>query len=260
MKKEEEFLTIDHWQPFFTRMAQAVSDIIGDYYRSPIEVESKNDDSPVTIADRKTETRLRELILEKYPDHGILGEEYGDHNPGADFRWILDPIDGTKSFIAGVPLFGTLIALAYQGVPRVGLIYQPITGEFMIGDSHKTIFNDRQVKLRTPADLSEATVLATDCSDIEHYQNLDAFHRLIKQAGMHRTWGDCYGYMLVAAGLADVMIDPIMSPWDINALVPIIEGAGGVITDYQGKDVLKGNSSVAAHESIHAQVIEILNS
>ena len=223
----------------------------GDFLRplaadSGLAVETKADNSPVTAADRGAEELLRGLIARKFPDHGIIGEELGPDRPDAEWVWMLDPIDGTKSFITGVPLWGTLIALLHRGQPVLGAIHQPLLGQLLVGDGTTTTLNDRPVRCRPARRLEDSTVLTSDPFNPGKHQNGAAFQKLISRARIVRTWGDCYGYLLVAIGRADVMLDPIMNPWDIAALVPVIRGAGGVITDWQGRAPYPAESTVAA--------------
>jgi len=229
------------------------------YYRKPLAVESKADESPVTRADKEAEKRMRELISSEFPEHGIMGEEFGLHQPDAAWRWVLDPIDGTKSFIHGSFMFGTLIALLKDGEPVLGVINFPALKQFMIGDNKRTLLNGEPVAVRKTTQLSDATLLATDHLDMARHQNGAAFDKLAAQVKLYRSWGDCYGYYLLAGGYADIMIDPVMSPWDTMALIPVIQGAGGIITDYQGKSAASGNSVIAAHADLHGEVIRLLN-
>ncbi len=245
---------------FLKYLAAESGKIIRPYFRSKISVEQKADNSPVTIADRKTEERLRDLIMKQFPGHGIIGEEFGETNPGAEYRWVLDPIDGTKSFISGALSFGTLIALVHNGQSIIGAFNQPILNELLIGDGSTTRLNDSIVKVRQCESLSDAVLLTTDHLHFERYQRREPFEELIRKVKMYRNWGDCYGYYLLSTGFADVMIDPIMNLWDTAALVPIVRGADGTITDYHGSDPMKGGSIVAAVPGIHAEVILILNS
>lgn len=246
--------------PFIKHLASGSGKIIKRYYRVPINVDTKEDDSPVTIADKKAEEFLRETIMKEFPDHGIIGEEFGETNPDADYKWVLDPIDGTKSFISGTPLFGTLIALLKNSNPILGAINFPILDELLIGDNITAALNDKSVKVRNRTGISEAVLLTTDIKSYERYQSRKALDNLISKVKMLRGWGDCYGYYLVASGYADIMIDPIMSVWDTMALIPVIRGAGGIITDFKGNDPVKGTSIVAASPDIHSKVIEVLNS
>ncbi len=233
--------------------------VIKKYFRTSLNIESKADNSPVTIADKKSEEIMRELITKYFPDHGILGEEFGEQNKNAEYKWILDPIDGTKSFIHGMITFGTLIALTRNGNPILGVVNQPVTGELLIGDNNKANLNGELVNVSENNSLDSALLLTTDYLNVEKSQDIEKFSRLMHKVKLMRTWGNCYGYYLVATGKADIMIDPIMSIWDSAALIPIIRGAGGIITDYQGNDPMNGDSIVAASKNLHSTVIDILN-
>ncbi len=247
------------FKSFAKLLAEESGKIIRNYYRTSFAIENKSDASPVTIADQKAEDVLRQIILKEFPEHGILGEEFGEHKPEAEYKWVLDPIDGTKSFICGTVTFGTLIALLKNDQPILGVINQPILNEFLIGDNNSAELNGTKVHVRNCVQLSEAVLLTTDHLNIDKYQNLEKFEKLIRSVKLYRNWGDCYGYYLLATGYADIMIDPIMSTWDTMALIPIVKGAGGIITDYQGNDPLKGNSIIASSHGIHSQVLKILN-
>ena len=248
------------YRPFITELAHQSGDFIRPFFGSAdLVVETKSDASPVTVADRGAEELMRKLINARFPTHGIIGEELGSERPDAEFVWMLDPIDGTKSFITGVPLWGTLIALLHRGQPVLGVIHQPILKQLMIGDGTTTTLNDRPVRVRSTARIEDATLLTSDPFNPSKYQNGDAFTALRQRAKLVRTWGDCYGYLLVAAGLADVMLDPIMNPWDIAALVPVIRGAGGIISDWNGGAPYPAESTVASSPALHAQVIKALN-
>jgi histidinol phosphatase-like enzyme (inositol monophosphatase family) len=256
----QEILDIRDFKKFMKLLIQKSNSIIRKYFQSQIAVEIKSDQTPVTIADKKVEEMMRELIMQHYPGHGILGEEFGNYQPEASYQWILDPIDGTKSFIHGMPTFGTLIALMKDNHPLIGTINLPILDKLLIGVNTKTELNGKIVRFRECSDLSSAVLLTTDHLHIEQYRNIAYFEKLMKQVKLYRTWGDCFGYYLLATGYADIMVDPIMSVWDTMALIPVIKGAGGSITDYYGKDPARGNSIVAANNQLHHQVISILNS
>ena len=244
---------------FCKLLADESGKLIRQYFRTNVQIESKADQSPVTIADKTAEEKMRELIMKEYPSHGILGEEFGNHNEGAEYKWVLDPIDGTKSFICGTVTFGTLIALMKIDKPILGEINQPILNEFLIGDNETSELNGQITKVRECKVLSSAVLLATDHVDIGKYQNINAFENLMHKVKYYRMWGDCYGYYLVATGYADIMVDPIMNAWDLMALIPVIRGAGGTITDYQGKDPVTAESIIATGGSIHDEVIKMLN-
>jgi myo-inositol-1(or 4)-monophosphatase len=188
-----------------------------------------------------------------------VGEEYGAENAGAEFVWVLDPIDGTKAFITACPLFGTLIALMHRGQPVLGAIHQPVLRQLLIGDGRSAELNGRPVRVRPCSDPASAVLLTSDPLNPAKYRDGPAFEALCRRVRFARTWGDCYGYLLVATGWADIMTDPIVSPWDIQAIIPIIRGAGGRITDWKGSDPVKGDSLVAAHPDLHAQVLAALN-
>lgn len=240
-------------------LADESGKIIKQYYRTDYRVEIKSDETPVTIADKKSEELMREMIMKEFPDHGILGEEFGEYNPSSEYKWILDPIDGTKSFISGVPLFGTLIALIHNNKPIIGVINHPVLNECLIGDNITTELNSVKVTVRKCDDLSSALLLASDHLMVEKYRSKSGFDNLLSRVKLYRTWGDCYGYSLLASGFADIMIDPIMSKWDLAALIPVVKGAGGTITDYYGNNPMEGNSIVASNTNLHGQVLTILN-
>ena len=247
-------------KPFVRELADESGALIRRYFRSPgLAVDVKDDATPVTDADRGAEELLRKKIRARFPDHGIMAEELGNERLDAEWVWVLDPIDGTKSFVSGVPLFGTLIGLLHGGQPVLGAIHQPISGELCFGDGTTTTLNDHPVHVRPTSRLADAVVLASDTTTAARYQDGAGWERLAASARWVRTWGDCYGYLLVASGQADVMTDPIMAPWDLLPLIPVIRGAGGIITDWQGNDAVNASSSVAAGPLLHAQVIACLN-
>ncbi|MBL9203903.1 MAG: histidinol-phosphatase [Opitutaceae bacterium] len=245
---------------FALDLAEASGDFIRPYFANPtLTVETKSDLSPVTAADRGAEELMRARIAQAFPDHGVIGEEFGTDRGDAEWVWVLDPIDGTKSFMTACPLFGTLIALLHRGQPVLGLIHQPILRQLMIGDGTTTTLNGRAVRVRPCASLEQATLLTSDPFNPGTFQKGPAFDRLARKARLVRTWGDCYGYLLLSGGWADVMLDPIMNPWDIAALVPVVRGAGGIITDWQGGPAYPASSTIATCPELHAQVVAALN-
>jgi inositol-phosphate phosphatase/L-galactose 1-phosphate phosphatase/histidinol-phosphatase len=216
------------------RLADAAGVVSRRYFRTGIKVIEKGNSSPVTIADRQAETRMREMIGREYPEHGIMGEEHGLDRIDAEYVWVLDPIDGTKSFICGVPLFGTLIALVHRGVPILGIIDQPVIGERWIGSvGRNTTYLGKKATTRPCKSLSEATLFAT--SPYMFGTLTPAFESLRTSVKLTRYGTDCYGYGQVAAGNADIVVEGGLKPHDYLAQVPIIEGAGGVLTDWEGK-------------------------
>jgi len=249
---------MNHFKKFARHLAEESSKVILPYFRKNVTIEVKDDLSPVTIADQKAEEIMREMIMNEFPDHGIIGEEFGTHKNKSDYTWVLDPIDGTKSFICGTVTFGTMIALLRHHKPILGIIYQPVLREYLVGDNETAMLNDVQVKIRNCNDLSEAVLLTTDHLNIKKYKDINKFNNLIEKVKLYRNWGDCYGYYLLATGYADIMIDPVMSIWDTAALVPIIKGAGGLITDYNGEDPMKSDNVIAASPGIHQQILDML--
>jgi myo-inositol-1(or 4)-monophosphatase len=252
-------MPIEEAAAFCRQLADVSGEIIRSYYRTSYTVHAKQDESPVTVADREAELAMRRLIGQNYPTHGVLGEEFGSYQPDADYQWVLDPIDGTKNFISHGFLFGTLIALLHKGRPIVGAIHHPVTGDFMIGDGSQARLNNQPVHVRPCLRIEDATLLASDHWTAGEYQNSNGFEQLARRVRQYKTWGDCHGYFLVACGGADIMCDPIMSPWDLMALIPVIEGAGGCITSWTGGDAATGSSAVATAGQIHDEVIRALN-
>lgn len=252
--EKQEFLA------FARQLAEASGELIRGYFRSGYRVDLKADASPVTIADRGAEELMRTMIAHAYPEHGILGEEYGAHHADAEYTWVLDPIDGTKAFVTGTYLWGTLIALMKNGRPALGVIHQPVVRDYLVGVGDAAWLNERPVHVSACERIEDAIVLTTDHWHVFAHQNGPAFETLTRRARRYNNWGDCHGYYLVATGGAQIMGDPIMNTWDLMALIPIIEGAGGVITDWHGNDPVAGTSSLASSSpALHAQVLAALN-
>ena len=249
----------DTFLAFSKELADASGKLIRRYFRADYAVELKADESPVTVADRGADELMRRMIMERFPDHGILGEEFGRYQPDAEYQWVLDPIDGTKSFISHTYLFGTLIALLHHGQPILGVINNPVVNDFLVGTGGKTWLNGRQVTVRTCNRPEDAVLSCTNHWNVFNYHNGTAFEGLTRQVKRYHNWGDCHGYHLVATGGIDVMLDAILEVWDLMALIPIIEGAGGVITDWAGNNVIGGSGVVATGQGIHEQVIRALN-
>jgi inositol-phosphate phosphatase/L-galactose 1-phosphate phosphatase/histidinol-phosphatase len=248
---------------FAGRLADEAGAVALRYFRQPIPVESKADASPVTRADREAEQAMRALIEARYPDDGIVGEEHGRARDGAGRQWILDPIDGTRSFVVGVPLFGTLIALAVDGVPLVGVIDQPVTRERWVGIAGTpTTLNGAPLRTRACPALASATLSTTGDEFLEGPGELEAFSRVRARAGAFRRVPDCYGYAMLASGFVDLVVEAGLKPWDLAALRPVIEGAGGVITDWAGRplDIASDGRIVAAGDArLHAEALAALD-
>jgi inositol-phosphate phosphatase/L-galactose 1-phosphate phosphatase/histidinol-phosphatase len=238
----------------FLRLAEQLADAAGaavrPYFRTPLAVDDKPDASPVTAADRAAEAAMRALIERHFPEHGILGEEFGALRPEAEFVWVLDPIDGTKSFISGVPLFGTLIALAERGRPILGIIDQPIARERWIGARGRpTTLNGAAIRTRPCPALATATLFATS-PDMFADADASAFARLKAAVKLVRFGADCYAYGLLAAGFIDLVAEACLKPYDFCPMVPIVEGAGGIVTDWRGAPLVAGDRT--AHEAARA--------
>jgi myo-inositol-1(or 4)-monophosphatase len=255
-------VNLEPYRDFMIELAETSGEFIRPYFgREGLEVELKADSSPVTAADRGAEELMRGLIKGKFPRHGVIGEELGSDRADAEFVWVLDPIDGTKSFISAVPLFGTLIALLHEGQPVLGCIHQPVLGQLLVGDNRSCSMDGRTVRTRAIRRVEDATLLTSDPVVLTREPAARGYQALMGRAKLSRMWGDCYGYLLVATGNADVMYDPLMNPWDIAALVPVIRGAGGVISDSAGKPPYPATSIVAsATQELHAQVLAALKS
>lgn len=250
-------IPLTEYLEFARHLARQAGEISLKYFRGRFEVETKHDQSPVTIADRETEQFVRERIIERFPDHGILGEEYGEINAGARMRWIVDPIDGTKSFVKGVPLYTLLLALEIDGEAHVGVIHNPALGETVCGATGLgATCNGMPCRVNRTERLEEAWVMSTDYADLA--QARPAFTtELLATARSARTWADAYGYVLVATGRADVMIDAEMNLWDMAALKPIVQEAGGRFTDLEGQNTIHSDSGLAANGVLHEQVLEM---
>jgi len=264
-------MTAVDFLPFVDRLAQVSGDAIMPFFRTAFAIEDKSRGSafdPVTEADRAAEAAMRKLIGEAFPHHGVIGEEFGAEGEGAEYVWVLDPIDGTKSFIAGLPLWGTLIGLLHKDWPCYGLMHQPFTREKFFGDGKVAQWSgrgangdkaSRRLLTRTCSDLGRATLMTTSPKLIPEplrprYEALEAKTRLA------RYGGDCYAYCMLAAGHVDLVVEAGLNPYDIVALIPIVRGAGGVVTTWDGGDPSKGGAIVAAGDRrVHQQALEALN-
>lgn len=230
------------------------------HYQTGIAAEAKSDDSPVTAADRESERIARALIEARFPHDGIVGEEQGEARPGADRRWILDPIDGTRSFIRGVPLYGVLLALEEEGDAVIGVMHFPALDETVYAArGHGCWWNGRRALVSDTTSLGDAFVCTTDVESIQATHRTRGWDVLRSRVAGWRTWGDCYGYALVATGRADAMLDPVMSLWDAAALAPIIDEAGGVFTDWNGEPGYRGTSAVATNAALAREVRTLLS-
>lgn len=233
------------------------------FRRDNYAVELKRDQSPVTVADRQAEQKLRERIAAAFPDDAILGEELADRPGNSGFRWILDPIDGTKSFISGVPLYSTLIGVENGGRSVVGVIHVPAMDEMVYAAAGGEAWTVRcggaavRARVSSKARLAESLFCTSEVKTFEKTGRRAAFDQLQAACRLSRTWGDGYGYLLVATGRAEVMVDPSMNVWDCAALQPILEAAGGTFTDWQGKPTIHGGEAVATNGRVLDEVLAI---
>ncbi|WP_237153080.1 histidinol-phosphatase [Oryzibacter oryziterrae] len=259
-----QFLPIS--KSFFDQLADAASEVILPHFRSSLAVENKDAAAfdPVTVADRGAEVAMRALINSTYPTHGILGEELGDEALDAEHVWVLDPIDGTRAFISGLPVWGTLIGLRHNGKAAMGMMAQPFTTERFFGDGNEAHYfgpgGNRPLKTRRCESLSAATLFTTTPTifTAEERPRYDAVERQVRLA---RYGCDCYAYCMVAAGQVDLVIEAGLKAFDVTALIPVIEGAGGVMTSWTGGDAGDGGRVVASGDPrLHEQVLKILNS
>lgn len=251
-------------ETFALELGRTAGNIARVHFRRPLDIENKDASGfdPVTNADRAIESVLRDAILERYPSHGIVAEEQGTHESSSPYTWYVDPIDGTRSFMMGSPLWGTLIGLTHRRAPAFGLLCQPVLGEVFLGAASGAWLireEDRQ-RLHTSrcTELAQATLASTH-PDLFEGASAEAFAGLAASCRLSRYGGDCYNYAMLAAGFVDLVVEAQLKPFDIVPLIPIIEGAGGVVTDWQGRSPLEGGFVVAAAtEKLHERALAVL--
>lgn len=249
---------------FVDRMAAASGEAILPFFRTSLGVDDKGgrDFDPVTEADKASESVMRALIRETFPDHGVIGEEHGVDRADAEYVWVLDPIDGTRSFIIGLPIWGTLIGLTRRGAPCYGMMHQPFIGERFFGDGEQAHYRgpagERRLRTRPCDRLADAMLMSTSPTMFEAGERA-AFDRVAGAVRQLRWGGDCYAYAMLAAGHLDLVVEADLKPYDIVALIPIVEGAGGLVTTWDGKPATNGGRIVAAGDRrVHAQALEML--
>src|SRR5215467_10280478 len=258
-------MTAIDFAAFVDELAVISGDTIRPFFRSALGVENKSvagGFDPVTAADRAAEAAMRTLIKKSFPVHGIIGEELGAERADAEYCWLLDPIDGTKSFICGLPAWGTLIALTRHGEPIYGMMHQPFTREHFTGDgsaaSYRGPAGDRALRVRPCAALNDAVLLTTSPLLMQEADRT-AFRRVEERVRLSRYGGDCYAYCMLAAGHIDLVIETELKPYDVLALIPIIEGAGGIVTTWDGGRAFAGGRIIAAGDKrVHAAAMEAL--
>lgn len=253
---------LDDLVEFAGQLAELSGTVCRRYFRTDMQISHKADASPVTIADRSAEEVIRRKIMERFPDHGLFGEEHGRINPDKTQSWIIDPIDGTKSFITGMPTFGTLIAHLSDGVPVLGLIDIPALSERWLGVAgRRTSFNGRPCATSDCAQLETARIYTTS-PDMFDEPGWRDFTRISDRAALRRFGGDCYAYGLLASGHVDAVMEMSLEPYDFMALIPVIESAGGVISDWNGHPLdehSKGRVLATATASLHGEILALLN-
>lgn len=244
------------------QIAREASTILLKYFQTDrFEVELKQDRSPLTIADRETEAFLRRRIGEHFPDDGIVGEEMGQTPGSNSVRWILDPIDGTKSFICGVPLFGTMIGVEFSGVTQIGCLHFPALDEgiyAMVGQGawhYRGDDSPRRARVSAKSRLEDCVLLTSEVEAFASRGDATVYQHLSQEVYFCRTWGDAYGYMLVATGRADIMIDPILNVWDAAAVQPIVDEAGGRFSDWRGDGKIDSGDAIGSNGLVHDEVL-----
>jgi myo-inositol-1(or 4)-monophosphatase len=259
-------VTVIDFAAFIERLATSSGETILPFFRTSLGIDNKQAGSgfdPVTEADRAAEAAMRKLISTHFPRHGIVGEEFGNERADAEYVWVLDPIDGTKSFIGGFPVWGTLIALLHNGVPAFGMMHQPYIRERFSGDNGAARYRgpngERQLAVRRCPSLSEATLYTTSPLLMNEAQR-ESFGSVERQVRLSRYGGDCYAYCMLAAGHVDLVIESGLKSYDIAALVPIITGAGGIVTTWDGKPAHNGGNIIAAGDPhVHEAAMKLLN-
>lgn len=244
---------------FAREIAESAGKITLQYFQKDILTEHKADGSPVTIADRETEQWIRAEISRHYPTHGIIGEEGGEKHSTAEYTWVIDPIDGTKSFVTGIPFYTVLIALLKDDKPILGVIHAPAMQQTVwAAEGTGTFCNGQRVQVRTERNMTEALFLTTDPA-VLFQQHAQFTQRIFQSVGLCRTWADAYGYLLLATGKADIVIDPLMELWDVAALIPIVREAGGIITDVQGNaSPITSNAIACSGPLLHERILSML--
>lgn len=230
-----------------------------DYFQQGISHEYKQDSTPVTIADREAEELLRNAFQTQFPGDGFLGEEYGEQAGTTGFRWIIDPIDATKNFVRGIPLYANLVGLEYEGRVVAGVANIPCMNQLYYASlGHGAFCNGRRIQVSSVEQLSEAQVIYSSIDWFDRTNTTPFFLEVARESARTRGFGDFYGFLLIAQGSAELMLEPEISPWDIAALKPIVEEAGGVFTDWTGADTIYGKGCVAGTPAIHAEIMRRL--
>ena len=244
---------------FASQLAFEAGQLTLAHFQTQLNVDFKKDDSPVTIADKKAEELIRSRIEKEYSGHGIVGEEFGVSNDGASHRWIIDPIDGTKSFMRGVPLYAVLIGLEIEGKIELGVSYFPGVKDMVAAATGEGCFwNGRRASVSTTANLDRAIVSFTDFNSFASYERTAEWEAISKATYYRVGWSDAYGHMLVATGRCDIMLDPIMNAWDCGPFPVILREAGGYFGDWQGNETIYGNEALSTNQKLLPELLELL--
>ncbi len=252
--------TLNDYLQFALDAAWQAGRVTLGYFQTGVRADRKGDNTPVTIADRQAEQKIREMVAHYWPDHAIHGEEFGKSQSSARFTWIIDPIDGTKSFISGVPLYSTLLALLDGDEAVLGVIHLPALNEMVYAVRGGGCFwNGRTAHVSDVSELAEATALCSEMESLAKYGRLQAWQRVMAATYLQRTWGDGYGYALVATGRADIMVDPALAPWDAGPLKVIIEEAGGTFTDWNGRATQHAGEGIATNGRLLTPLLSVIH-
>jgi myo-inositol-1(or 4)-monophosphatase len=251
---------LNSYLDFITETAYLAGRLTLGYYQTGVPVDFKADDSPVTVVDRQAEELIRARIEARFPGHAIVGEEYGlNDSQGASHRWFIDPIDGTKSFMRGVPLYAVLIGLEIEGCVEVGAAYYPALDEMLAAASGLGCWwNGRRAHVSNVTSLARAVVTCTSEQNFRKHGRLEEFNRFLERCYFQAGWGDAYGYLLVATGRAEVMLDPAMHEWDCGPFPPILREAGGFFGDWNGNETIYGNEAMATTQALLAEVLSVI--
>jgi histidinol-phosphatase len=243
---------------FAVEACQQAGKITLEYFQKNLRIDYKSDQSPVTIADRSSETKIREVIQKRFPDHAILGEEYGESSHSSAYRWYIDPIDGTLAFIHGVPIYGVMLGLEVNGECVVGVVNLPALNEIAFAARGEGCYwNDQRVSVRKSIPLAKALFCHSGFEYFCKFGRMEAYRQLEASTEMQRTWGDCYGHILVATGRADLCVDPILHSWDAAPLIPILQEADGIFTDWKGEVTPHHHEGISTNRELLPEILQI---
>jgi histidinol phosphatase-like enzyme (inositol monophosphatase family) len=243
---------------FSLSATQEAGKITLEYFQTNLKIERKADQSPVTIADRRSEEKIREMIGRFFPNHGIVGEEFGETKGAGEYTWYIDPIDGTQAFVRGVPIYGVLLGLAKRNELVVGVAHMPALNETVSAAVGQGCYwNGRKASVSQTSQLRDAFFCHAGAEYFQETGRLEVYQKLVSETHRQRTWGDCYGHILVATGRADLCVDPILSPWDAAPMIPILKEAGGSFSDWKGKETIFQKEGISVNQKLRDHVLRI---